>query len=51
MIFRAGQSLELPVSTTVVAACISHYFFSRVGFLDYDFRDIAMGALFLASKS
>lgn len=50
-IFRAGESLKLPVSTTVVAASIAHYFFSRAGYLDYDFRDVAMGALFLACKS
>jgi hypothetical protein len=51
MIFKAGESLQLPVSTSVVAASISHYYFSRVGFLDHDFRDVVMGALFLACKS
>lgn len=51
MIFRAGESLRLPVSTTVVAACIAHYFYSRMGMLDHDFRDVAMGATFLACKS
>jgi len=51
MIFRAGESLKLPVSTTIVAVSIAHYFFSRRSFLDYDFRDVAMGATFLACKS
>lgn len=51
MIFRAGESLRLPVSTTVVAAAIAHYFYSRAGFLEHDFRDVAMGAIFLACKS
>lgn len=51
MIFRAGESLRLPVSTTVVASAIAHYFYSRAGMLDYDFRDVAMGATFLACKS
>jgi hypothetical protein len=51
MIFRAGESLRLPVSTTVVAACIAHYFYSRMGMLDHDFRDVALGATFLACKS
>ncbi|XP_031505781.1 uncharacterized protein LOC116268113 [Nymphaea colorata] len=51
IIFRAGESLRLPVSTTVVAAAIAHYFYSRHGFLDHDFRDVAMGATFLACKS
>jgi|JI9StandDraft_2_1071091.scaffolds.fasta_scaffold1389887_1 hypothetical protein len=51
MLFRAAESLRLPVSTAVVAASISHFFFSRLGYLDYDFRDVAMGAMFLACKS
>jgi hypothetical protein len=51
MIFRAGESLRLPVSTTVVAASIAHYFYSRASFLQHDFRDVAMGATFLACKS
>lgn len=51
LIFRAAESLKLPVSTSIVAASVSHYFFSRVGHLDYDFRDVAMGAMFLACKS
>ncbi len=51
MIFRAGESLKLPVSTTIVATAISHYFYSRVGYLDFDFRDVIMGAMFLACKS
>lgn len=51
MIFRAGESLRLPVSTTVVAASIAHYFYSRAGLLQHDFRDVAMGATFLACKS
>lgn len=51
MIFRAGEALKLPVSTTVVAAAISQYFFSRASMLEYDFRDVAMGATFLACKS
>lgn len=51
MIFRAGESLKIPVSTTIVAVSIAHYFFSRKGHLDYDFRDVSMGALFLACKS
>jgi hypothetical protein len=51
MIFKAGESLKLPVSTSIVAASIAHYFYSRVGFIDYDFRDVALGAMFLACKS
>ena len=51
LIFRAAESLRLPTSTAVVASSISHFYFSRVGFLDDDFRDIAMGAMFLACKS
>jgi hypothetical protein len=51
LIFRAGESLRLPVSTTVVASAIAHYFYSRFGLLQFDFRDVAMGAVFLACKS
>ena len=51
LIFKAGEILKLPVSTTVVSANIAHYYFTRKSFLDYDFRDIAMGATFLACKS
>ena len=51
MIFKAGESLKLPVSTIIVASSITHFFYSRVGFLDYDFRDVVMGAMFLACKS
>lgn len=43
--------MKLPVSTTIVASSIAHYFFSRVGYLEYDFRDVVMGAMFLAAKS
>lgn len=51
IIFRAAESLKLPVSAAIVAVSIAHYFYSRVGALDYDFRDVAMGATFLACKS
>lgn len=51
LIFRAAEALKLPVSTAVVAAAISHFVYSRRGFIDYDFRDVAMGAMFLACKS
>jgi len=51
MIFRAAESLKLPASTAIVAVSVAHYFFSRVGHLDYDFRDVALGAMFLACKS
>lgn len=50
LIFRAAESLKLPVSTSIVAVSIAHYFYSRVGLLDHDFRDVAMGAVFLACK-
>jgi hypothetical protein len=48
---RAAESLKLPASTGIVAVSVAQYFFSRVGHLDYDFRDVAMGAIFLACKS
>ena len=43
--------LKLPVSTTIVAINIAQYYFTRKSFLDYDFRDVAMGSMFLACKS
>lgn len=51
LIFRAAESLNLPVSTAVVSASIAHFYFSRVGYLDQDLRDIAMGSMFLACRS
>ena len=51
MIFKAGECLKLPVSTSIVAAAITHFYFSRQGFIGHDFRDVLMGALFLACKS
>lgn len=51
VIFRACESLQLPVSTAVVSSSIAHFYYSRVGFLHEDFRDIVMGALFLGCKS
>lgn len=51
IIFKAGEMLKLPVSTTIVAVNIAQYYFTRRTFLDYDFRDVAMGAMFLACKS
>ena len=51
MIFKAGEMLKLPVSTTIVTINIAQYYFTRKSFLDYDFRDVAMGAMFLACKS
>ncbi len=43
--------LKLPISTTIVALNISQYYFTRKSFFDYDFRDICLGAMFLACKS
>jgi len=43
--------LKLPVSTTIVAINLAQYYFTRKSFFDYDFRDISMGAMFLACKS
>lgn len=51
MLFKAGQILKLPISTTIVALNIAQYYFTRKSLLDLDFRDISMGAMFLACKS
>ncbi len=51
MLFKAGEMLRLPVSTTIVAMNIAQYYYTRKSFLDCDFRDVAMGAMFLACKS
>ena len=51
MIYKAGVLLKIPVSTTVLGQSLFHFFFSRKSFVDFDFRDIAMGAVFLACKS
>ena len=51
MIFRGAESLNIPVSTAVVASAIAHYFYSRKSHIEYDFRDVVMGTLFLACKS
>ena len=51
MIFAAGESLKVPVSTTIVAISLCHFYYSRKSYIESDFRDIAMGAMFLACKS
>ena len=51
MIFKAAESLKLPVSTAIVAISICHFYYSRISYLESDFRDTIMGALFLACKS
>jgi hypothetical protein len=51
MLFKAGEMLKLPVSTTIVALNISQYYYTRKAFFDYDFREILLGAMFLACKS
>jgi hypothetical protein len=32
-IFKAGESLKIPVSTAVVAASIAYYFYSRKSYI------------------
>ena len=51
MLFKAGQMLKLPISTTIVALNIAQYYYTRRSLLDLDFRDLLMGAMFLACKS
>ena len=51
MITEAGVFLRLPVTTVVAAQTILQFFYQRCSLLKHDFRDIVMGALFLASKS
>lgn len=50
MIIQAGIFLRLPITTTVSAQTIFHYFYQRVSLIHYDFRDVAMGAVFLAAQ-
>lgn len=50
MIVQAGIYLRLPITTTISAQTIFHYFFQRVSLLEYDFRDVAMGCVFLAAQ-
>lgn len=51
MIFTAGEMLKLPISTTIVALNIAQYYYTRKSLFDLDFRDLSMGAMFLACKS
>lgn len=50
MIIQAGIFLRLPITTTISAQIIFHYFYQRVSLMDYDFRDVAMGAVFLSAQ-
>lgn len=50
MIIEAGLFLRMPVTSVVVAETILHFFYQRASLLKHDFRDIAMGAVFLAGK-
>lgn len=51
MLFKAGQMLKLPISTTIVALNISQYYYTRKSLFELDLRDLSMGAMFLACKS
>lgn len=51
MLAEAGVFLRLPVTTVVAAQTILQFFYMRESLLRHDFRDVAMGALFLAAKS
>lgn len=50
MLIEAGVFLKLPVTTVVAAQTILHFFYQRCSLLKHDFRDIVMGAMFLAGK-
>ena len=51
IIFEAGKSLKVPITTTALAQMITHFFYCRHSYTDYDIRDVVMGAMFLACKS
>ena len=51
MIFKAGNSLKVPVSTTVLAQILFHFYYSRVTFIHNDIRDAMIGAMYLVCKS
>jgi hypothetical protein len=48
---EAAKSLNVPVSTLVVAQSLFHFFYGRKSFLEYDIRDTLMGCMYLACKS
>lgn len=51
LLFKAGESLQVPISTTIVAISIAHFYFSRRSLVEFDLRDCCLGAMFLACKS
>lgn len=51
MINQGCILLRLPITTAITAQTIFHFYFQRVSLLRHDFRDIVMGAVFLAGKS
>jgi hypothetical protein len=51
MLTEAGMFLKLPITTVVASQTILQFFYMRESLLKYDFRDIVMGAMFLAAKS
>lgn len=51
MLADAGKSLKVPVSTTIIAQLLIHFFFARKDYINYDFRDAIIGAMYLACKS
>lgn len=51
MIYHAGRALNVPISTTILAQSLIHFFYARKNYIEYDIRDAMIGAMYLACKS